>query len=146
MKERITIKRITEYTPEMHGWFEILLRQLSYDRKIVDKKILKKSIASPNTYLFGLFDNKKLIGTGTLIVMNTFASQRGYVHDLVVDRKYRERGLGNILMNKIIKTAEELKLADLNLSSKPHRKTQEFFKSFGFRKRNTNCYRMNFSA
>lgn len=140
--EKFQIRKLKKFSKVLQKELSALLAQLSLRRSSVSENILRKALKNPNTHLFGLFVDKKLVGTGTLIVMNTFASERGYVHDLVVDKNHRGKGLAQEIMKEIIKTAKKLKLLDLELSSSLHRKTEEFFPQFGFEKRETNCFRL----
>ncbi|MDP3881210.1 MAG: GNAT family N-acetyltransferase [bacterium] len=137
------LKELRKFSKKLKDELSQLLTQLSQTRERIDEKVLKKALKSPNTVLFGLFHNDKLIGTGTLIIMDTFASPRGFVHDLVIDKEYRSRGLAHKIMDEIIKRAKKHKLTELSLTSRAHRKTEKFFKECGFEKRQTNCFRMD---
>lgn len=77
----------------------------------------------------------------TLEIAETLMGTYGYVHDVVVSSDYRGKGLGRMLMEKLIAAAKELGCRHIDLTSNPKRNAGQFYISLGFVKRDTDCYR-----
>jgi N-acetylglutamate synthase-like GNAT family acetyltransferase len=84
-----------------------------------------------------------LIGMGTLVPMKKPTSFCGSIEDVVVEENYRGKGLGEKIMQGLIKKSKILKMKLLDLTSNPKRKrANELYVSMGFERRKTNAYRL----
>ncbi len=84
----------------------------------------------------------EIVGAATLIVMLTPHGRVGYVHDVIVDEKYRGKGIGRKLMQEIIQIAQDNSLKEINLTTNaPKRPNAEaLYLSLGFCKKPTGFY------
>ncbi len=93
-------------------------------------------------YLADGIEFGEIIGTATLVIMITPHGRVGYVHDVVVDERYRGKGIGKILMQEIITIAKLYNLRELNLttnsSKRPH--AEALYLGLGFNKKPTGFY------
>jgi ribosomal protein S18 acetylase RimI-like enzyme len=81
----------------------------------------------------GLFfiaeENKQLIGT----IMGGFDGHRGWLYSLAVSPKYRRKGVGTLLVNKVLNELINLGCIKVNLQIySDNRSTVEFYKKIGF--------------
>ncbi len=74
-----------------------------------------------------LEDRNKIIGT----ILASFDGRRGYLQKLVVDKKYRRRGIGNKLIDKAVKKLEKLGALYIPISCEA--KNLPFFEKSGFK-------------
>lgn len=143
---------VAEYREPVDGDFvEInkLLRELSTDAPMLTLARLQKICVAPNVHLFVVRDEERggglIVGMATLEIAETLMGIYGYVHDVVVSSAYRGKGLGKMLMGKLIAAAKELGVRHIDLTSNPKRDAGAFYLSLGFIKRDTDCYRRELS-
>lgn len=118
-----------------------LLKQLWIDKNIdrdsVKKVIEKGLISNYQTYICAT-DGDILIGYCSLTIKNNLwmSANLGNVDELVVDSKYRNQGIGKLLMLEIEKIAKQNVCKRLELDSAFHRTiAHEFYDKLGFDKR-----------
>ncbi len=68
-------------------------------------------------------ETNKAVGTGRML-------PDGHIGRIAVLRQYREMGIGQMIMEKLINAARDLKLSEIWLSSQYHAKG--FYQKFGF--------------
>lgn len=99
------------------------------------KKLIKKN------HLIGLYDGDKIIGTVTLIEIYKLSGIKGSIEHLILDEKYRGRGLGKKLMIFAINLAKRLKIKTLFLTCEPGRiVANSLYQKLGFKIKKTNFY------
>ena len=104
---------------------------------------LKTMLADPNTVLVAARDNKHIIGIGTLYSIQKLGMRVGYVEDIVVKQEYRGAGLGRKILEKLIAVGRKKRLDSIRLSSKPSRiAANKLYQRLGFKKRDTNAYKL----
>lgn len=74
------------------------------------------------------FHEEKLIGMGRVI---SDGISDGYIQDVVVNKEYRNQGIGKELVRRLTEYCSEKKLAWIALWAEPG--TAEFYESIGFR-------------
>jgi len=73
-------------------------------------------------------------------------SKKGLLEEIVVDKDYRGKGIGRKLIETAIDLARGEKVTRLELTSHPKRiEANKFYEHIGFKKRDTNAYRMDIS-
>lgn len=73
------------------------------------KETLNK-INNNNSIIYIIELNNKLIGTGTILFEHKFIhniSKIAHIEDICIDNSYRSKGLGKLLIDYLIKCAEE---------------------------------------
>lgn len=99
------------------------------------KKLIKKS------HILCLYDKGNVIGTVTLIEIQKLSGPKGSLEHLILDEKYRGRGLGKELMNFAISVAKTLKIEVLFLTCEPDRLVANvLYQKLGFKIKKTNFY------
>ncbi len=88
-------------------------------------------------FIVGILD-KKIVGFCSLTIKNNFwqAGSLAHIDELIVDEKYRGKGIGNKLMEKITEIAAENKCKRIELDSAFHREdAHRFYEKLGFENR-----------
>lgn len=120
-----------------------LLKQLSAGDKKISAPAMRKILANKNVELWILKDGKTIIGMGTLVEIPMFSGSSGDIEDVVVDERYRGRGLGSKIMRKLIARAKARGCRHSELTSRPSRvAANKLYKKLGYEIRNTNVYRL----
>lgn len=125
-----------------------LLRQLSRKAKRISEKKLLDLLKQPNFFLVEIRRDGHIVAMATLTVKKTFMGKSGEIDDVVVDRKYRGRGLGEEIMRRAIQLADSMDLDHADLTSRSRRKAANaLYKKVGFKPQNKkrNFYRLNLS-
>ncbi len=123
-----------------------LLEQLWSDKAInknAVKDVIKNGLSSNCQIYICATDNEKLIGFCSLTVKNNlwFEANSGDIDELVVDKEYRNQGVGKLLMNEIEKIAQDYGCQRLYLESASHRTiAHEFYEKLGFKKHTYSSY------
>ena len=85
--------------------------------------------------------NNKIVGMLTLIVYRIPVWKKGWIEDLVVDKDYRNKGIGTKLIKHAVKNAKALGVSSLNFTSSPQREdANRLYHKLGFKKRDTSVY------
>lgn len=124
-----------------------LLKQLDPTCSKITLINLKKIINQKDIHFF-VARNTQLEIVGMIILVNfqTVSGSHFRIEDFIVDKKERNRGLGQRLLKTAIKWAKKLNASHIDLTSRPERITANYlYQKFGFLKRKTNVYRYQFS-
>ncbi len=122
-----------------------LLKQLSNGAKTVTPATLKKTLGHRDTEIWVARDGARIIGMATLILARKLYVTLSYAEDVVIDEKYRGRGLGKALMKKLLERARARRAQCIGLTSNPSRTAANaMYQKLGFKKRETNVYRLEF--
>lgn len=77
--------------------------------------------------------DNKIVASGTILVEPKFIRNSkfaGHIEDIVVDEKYRGRGLSKIIMNKLLEVAKEFECYRVTLNCQESK--LDLYKKFGF--------------
>ena len=118
-----------------------LLRQLNPKAVLPDKKALEKIVHSDSTHLFMVRDGSQWTGSLSLVIYDIPTGRQARIEDVVVDKKYRGRGLGRALMEEAIGLARKKNAKAVSLTSRPSRKAaNQMYLNMGFELHETNVY------
>jgi len=138
----IKIREIEEDDLE-NGFLETLdfLRNTSGLDKNNAKEILKKIKQNPNHVIYVAIDDKKIIGSTTLLIEQKFIHDGGlvgHIEDVVVRKDYERKGIGIKLVTSMLERAKEKNCYKTILDCKDD--VKQFYEKIGF-KRESNCMR-----
>ena len=138
----IKIREIEEDDLE-NGFLKTLdfLRNTSGLDKNNAKEILKKIKQNPNHIIYVAIDDKKIIGSTTLLIEQKFIHNGGlvgHIEDVVVRKDYERKGIGIKLVTSMLERAKEKNCYKTILDCKDD--VKQFYDKIGF-KRESNCMR-----
>ena len=140
----ISISRLTRYSERAREDINGLLPQLSSSAKPLSPANLKKIFSDGNSALFIVRDKTRIVGMGTVVLMRIPMFLCAWMEDVVVDKEYRNRGIGSALVKKLIAHARAKRAKHLNFTSRRNRKeANKWYLKMGFIKRETNVYRIS---
>jgi len=138
----IIIREIEEDDLEK-GFLETLdfLRNASGIDKNKAREILKDIKQNPNHIIYVAIDNKKIVGSTTLLIEQKFIHDGGlvgHIEDVVVRKDYEGKGIGIKLVTSMLERAKEKNCYKTILDCKDD--VKQFYERIGF-KRESNCMR-----
>ena len=86
-----------------------------------------KEILSKSSFIYSVWDGKKLIGMGRLVedgIMCMF-------YDVIVHKNYQSKGIGKLIMNKLINQTKGKKYCSIGLFA--DKDVVKFYKKLGFK-------------
>ena len=139
------VEQLKKATPAILSEINSLLKQLrsNASEQTGTLEELRNVVQNENTVTIVARDGDKIVGMGSLFIMNNVARKSGHIEDIVVDGAYRGRGLGEKIARALIDEARKRKLMGLQLTSKPDRVAgNKLYKKLGFEVKETNVYRL----
>lgn len=144
-KPLIKIEQLTIFSPKDAKYIKLLATQLGSEFQPFSKKDLKDMLTSTATHLFVAREPKtqKIVGMITLIVYRIPYVKKAYLDDVIVDEDFRGQKIGSLLMEKALAHAKNSGATFADLTAHPSRtEANLLYAKFGFKKRNTNVYRL----
>jgi len=131
----IIIREIEEDDLEK-GFLETLdfLRNASNLDKNKAKEILKKIKQNTNHIIYVAIDNKKIVGSTTLLIEQKFIHDGGlvgHIEDVVVRKDYEGKGIGIKLVTSLLERAKEKNCYKTILDCKDD--VKQFYERIGFK-------------
>ena len=132
----IIIREIEEDDLEK-GFLETLdfLRNTGDLDKNKANEILKKIKQNPNHIIYVAIDNKKIVGSTTLLIEQKFIHDGGlvgHIEDVVVRKDYEGQGIGMKLVSSLLDVAKQRKCYKTILNCEDSLKP--FYEKIGFKK------------
>ena len=133
---KIIIREIEEDDLEK-GFLETLdfLRNASNLDKNKANEILKKIKQNPNHIIYVAIDNKKIVGSTTLLIEQKFIHDGGlvgHIEDVVVRKDYERNGIGIKLVTSLLERAKEKNCYKTILDCKDD--VKQFYERIGFKR------------
>ena len=136
---------IEDLKPDYLEAINRLIAQLSTSSHTFTEAELNSLIASPQSHLYALEYDEKIIGMVTLCIYQCPTGRKAWIEDVVVDQNHRGKGYGKLMVRKAMEECQNRGNVTLMLTSRPSRiVANQLFKSLGFDKRETNVYKMKF--
>ena len=136
---------IEDLKPDYLEAINRLISQLSTSSHILTEAELNSLIASPQSHLYALEYDEKIIGMVTLCIYQCPTGRKAWIEDVVVDQNYRGKGYGKVMIEKVMELCRNKGNVTLMLTSRPSRMAaNQLYQSLGFETRETNVYKMSF--
>ena len=120
-----------------------LLPQLSSSAPPFELQHLARIVEADATTLFAAMDRSNVAGILTLVIAPIPTGLHAYIEDVVVDGRFRGRGVGKKLVQAAIAYAKLRGARKVELTSNPTREAaNHLYQSAGFVQRDTNAYRL----
>lgn len=136
---------IEDLKPDYLEAINRLIAQLSTSSHTFTEVELNSLIASPQSHLYALEYDEKIIGMVTLCIYQCPTGRKAWIEDVVVDQNHRGKGYGKLMVRKAMEECQNRGNVTLMLTSRPSRiVANQLYQSLGFEKRETNVYKMKF--
>ncbi|MFW5626600.1 MAG: GNAT family N-acetyltransferase [Segatella copri] len=136
---------IEDLKPDYLEAINRLIAQLSTCSHTFTEAELNSLIASPQSHLYALEYDEKIIGMVTLCIYQCPTGRKAWIEDVVVDQNHRGKGYGKLMVRKAMEECQNRGNVTLMLTSRPSRiVANQLYQSLGFEKRETNVYKMKF--
>lgn len=136
---------IEDLKPDYLEAINRLIAQLSTSSHTFTEAELHSLIASPQSHLYALEYDEKIIGMVTLCIYQCPTGRKAWIEDVVVDQNHRGKGYGKLMVRKAMEECQNRGNVTLMLTSRPSRiVANQLYQSLGFEKRETNVYKMKF--
>ena len=118
-----------------------VLRQLWPDKHIdtaMLRVVYERALGSPLQHHVCALDDAQIVGMGSLSINNNLWREGylGYVEELIVDERFRGRGIGTQLLEHLIGVARAQGCRCVELDAAFHRKeAHRFYEHMGFQSR-----------
>ena len=137
------IIEVKEFSRAYLATAQKLLRLLLPEQASITEADFKALIASDNSHLFFLLVEDTVAGMATVGIYRSPSGSKAWIEDVVVDEAYRGKGYGRMLTQHAIDFAKAQKADLLMLTSSPKRiAANNLYQSIGFKRKETNLYRM----
>ena len=143
----IKVERVAKSSKKVLDALNALIPQMSPNSKEVTPDNLERIVANKNIHLIILKSNTgSIVACATLALVPTPSNLLGFVEDVVVDKEFRGKGYGRIIMQEIITIAKNSNVNQIKLQSNPKRVNANIlYKKLGFIMFDTNSYCYNIS-
>ena len=116
---------------KMPGVIENILSNKDEEEELIKEKIINRG---KNQYWYVAEENGKVIGLGILMNHGNLRKKHVGVITLMVNSDYQNKGIGSLLMDKLINLSESLNIIRLELCVfRDNYKAINFYKKFGFK-------------
>ncbi|NGT59321.1 GNAT family N-acetyltransferase [Clostridium perfringens] len=116
---------------KMPGVMENILSNKDEEEELIKEKIINRG---KNQYWYVAEENGKVIGLGILMNHGNLRKKHVGVITLMVNSDYQNKGVGSILMDKLINLSESLNIIRLELCVfRDNYKAINLYKKFGFK-------------
>jgi ribosomal protein S18 acetylase RimI-like enzyme len=138
----IQIRRVEALDDKTTAGLARLIPQVSSSAPAVVDSLVRSLLETRTTSIFVAERDGEIVGTASLIVVDSLSGRKGHIEDVAVDESVRRARIGTALMDALVAHARQLGLRHIDLTSRPSRKAANaFYQSFGFQRRDTNVYR-----
>lgn len=124
----------------------VLLKELSQspEKRECSLELLRTIVESKESELWTVQESNSILGMATLALVRKPGGITARVEDVVVLERERGKGLGQMLVKKIIERARERGATMAQLNSRPSRTAANaLYQKLGFKKHETNSYYLN---
>ncbi|EHK2404144.1 N-acetyltransferase family protein [Clostridium perfringens] len=116
---------------KMPGVMENILSNKDEEEELIKEKIINRD---KNQYWYVAEENGKVIGLGILMNHGNLRKKHVGVITLMVNSDYQNKGIGSLLMDKLINLSESLNIIRLELCVfRDNYKAINLYKKFGFK-------------
>lgn len=136
----IEIIEVNRCTQSQFEELRELISQLT-SRHELTREALQRVLEHPDCQLYVILEQEHILGCATLCLYHSPTGTKASVEDVVVHSGARGRGLGRMLMQRLLLEARKFAPITLTLTSRPSRtEANMLYQSLGFKRRETNCY------
>ena len=134
------LEQAHEATDELLAAMHRLLPQLTEARTPPTLGQLAETVGSQTMLVARDDEDNSIVGTATFVTYRVSSGLKGRLEDVIVDSA-RGRGVGEALVQEVLRRANEAQVLMLELTSMPYRESaNQLYKRLGFVRKPTNVY------
>ena len=140
----IVIEQVKEFSKDIVAAVQHLITlEGSHYQPFTDND-LQEMIQNPHGFLYIARDasTKEIAGMVFLAIYRIPYVKKAYIDDVVIDEKFRKRGIATRLLEKTIAEAKKQQASYIMLTAHPARVANNLYEKLGFQKRESNVYRL----
>ena len=135
------LEQAHEATDELLAAMHRLLPQLTEARTPPTLGQLAETVGSQTMLVARDDEDNSIVGTATFVTYRVSSGLKGRLEDVIVDSSARGRGVGEALVQEVLRRANEAQVLMLELTSMPYRESaNQLYKRLGFVRKPTNVY------
>mgnify|MGYP000741498892 CR=1 FL=1 len=136
---KIDILKKTDVNSTVQNQVSDLFKQLGGNKKQIS---LTEVLDGKNRITLAYCtDNDEIIGIALMCNYNVISGKKGWIEDVVVNSKYRGKGIGRKLMNKLVEIGKEKNLSEILLFTEDHRTPAiNLYSDLGFKVKDSRIY------
>jgi GNAT superfamily N-acetyltransferase len=135
------VEQAHEATDELLAAMHRLLPQLTEARTPPTLGQLAETVGSQTMLVARDDEDNSIVGTATFVTYRVSSGLKGRLEDVIVDSSARGRGVGEALVQEVLRRANEAQVLMLELTSMPYRESaNQLYKRLGFVRKPTNVY------
>ena len=139
----IKVRQLTAATQDVLNKINYLLPTLSEGIQSLTFDKFTEILNSGNTTIFVAEENGEIVGMMTFVTYRIPSGPKAWIEDVVVDKSKQGKGIGKALIEKAIDYAGKLNISKVDLTTAPFRiAANALYQKIGFKKRDTNVYRL----
>jgi ribosomal protein S18 acetylase RimI-like enzyme len=137
----VRIEQAHEATEELLQAIHRLLPQLTEARTPPTLDQLAETVAGQTVLVARDDETGAIVATATFIRYRVSSGLKGRLEDVIVDSSVRGQGVGEELVQEVLRRANEAQVLMLELTSMPYRESaNRLYKRLGFVRKPTNVY------
>lgn len=138
---KIHFLKKTDLTPTIEKQIQILFSELSDIPTLSVESLLQ--LPQP-PYIAVCSENDVVIGMATMAVYDIISGRKAWIEDVIVSSDYRKKGIGELLVQNLIKKAKELNVKAILLHSNPKREAaHRLYKRMGFAEKDSSLFALS---
>lgn len=141
-KEEFIIRRLelNDLTENTSKEVKLLFEQLNAS---IDQLDVRQVISQQETVFVACWDKGAMVGIALMATYKVISGHKGMIEDVVVNEKFRGKGIGKKLIQFLLDEAKKLQLSEILLFSGHHRKAAiSLYTSLGFVLKDSGLYRL----
>lgn len=120
-----------------------LLKELSDTSTPSTRELLGRAVKNPSIEIWIAKEGERIIGMGEVAIIVKVSYSIAHIEDVVVASSARGKGIGTLIMQKLIERAKALGASEIQLTSRSGRAAaNKLYQKLGFELRETNVYRL----
>lgn len=136
------VGRLVELTPDAEADISRLLAQLT-DEASADSARISEMLALPHCHLLVARAGARIVGMASVCIYTIPTGRRAWIEDVVVDARWRGRGIATRLVERAIDQARRVSPCTVMLTSRPSRvAANRLYRHMGFGSKETNVYKI----
>lgn len=129
------IEKLQNITNKIQKEIEELINLLFQNKykRIINKKKIQRLIKNKNNHILVAKKEKEIIGIALLIEVQTLSRKAGFLEEVIINKQYRNKGIGYFLILEILKIAKKEKLDCIEcVTSNYNKEALSMYKKAGF--------------